>query len=347
MGPQRLLEFSQGKKEDEKPFTDEKEITVRRVWSGILQLDVNSIHHQDSFVALGGSSLQAITAVTKLRQNCLSVDLTDIVGSATLDEVAASCTAIDPGASEDSEPFTLIKDKTVRERLETESSTSDAYPVTPLQESLLAASLGGSGGYVYQRTWDMTGVEVEKLQDAIQKVFRQSDILRTTFIPHGRSYIQVVRTDMKLHWKVSSNRLTQYQKSGEDKDIAIGQPLFNVAFVQERYLVVSMHHSLFDFWSHRFFYQDVSANFFGESPVERPPFKRFVKHVLSADKKAMDAFWKDYLTGAGRTVLNNIPGDKQLTVERGLDIDFKKRSQALGTTTGKHCLFLSATLFYV
>ena len=185
--------------------------------------------------------------MTQLRQSGLAVELAHIIGSATLDEIAASSDRITPDVSKDLKPFTMIEEVTARQRFEIDVGASDAYPVTPLQESLLAASLGGNGAYVYQRTWDMAGVELPKLKSAMQAVFERSDILRTTFVPHGKSYLQIIKNNMKLPWKTSSSRLAQYQKSAQAIHIASGQPLFDVVLVQDRYLVVSMHHSLFDF----------------------------------------------------------------------------------------------------
>ncbi|KAM0805185.1 hypothetical protein BDR22DRAFT_959415 [Usnea florida] len=81
LGPKRLLELCQNKDEDERPFTDDNKVALRDVWARVLQLGIDFIHHQDSFIALGGSSLQAITTVTELRKIGIEIELATLVGS--------------------------------------------------------------------------------------------------------------------------------------------------------------------------------------------------------------------------------------------------------------------------
>ncbi|KAK0515361.1 hypothetical protein JMJ35_002740 [Cladonia borealis] len=333
MGPKRLLELSQSEVVDDRPFTDEVEIAVRDVWATVLQLGVESIHHHDSFVALGGSSLQAISAVADLRKRGIAIELAAIVGSSNLAEIATLCASTAVDTSEDPEPFSMINEVTARDLYENHEGVSDAYPATPLQESLIAASLGGNPAYVYKHVWDMKGIDISRLHNAVQVVFEKSDILRTTFVAHGKGYLQVVRHDLKLPWRTCLTELEYYEESAEEQGIALGQPLFKLVLVQERYLIVTIHHSLFDFWSNHFFYQDVAAVFFGESLEDRPPFKRFIKSLLDADPSSAEAFWKECLGDANRTILNHAPGDKQVTVARVIASDFRESAKALGVTS--------------
>lgn len=341
MGPKRLLELSQSNDPDEIPFTNDKEIVLRDVWTRVLQLDISAIHHGNSFISLGGSSLQAITTVTELRKSGLAVELAALVGSSSLDEIARSCISIASDMPDDPEPFAMIKEVTVRQRYEKDDNVSDAYPVTPLQEGLLAASLAGNPAYVYQCVWDMEGIDITTLRDALREVFESSDILRTTFEPHRKSYLQIVRNDMKLPWKTSSSHLAPYKKTVKEAGITPGQPLFSFTLIQERYLLESIHHSLFDFWSHRFLYQDIAAAYFGESIPERPPFVRFVKHVLDTDSSLADSFWQEHLNNASRSILNHAPTDEQVTIEKNIASDFKGSARNLGLTTGK-CMVLDS-----
>ena len=329
-----MLDLSNDRDRDEVPFTGTAETALRNTWASVLQLDVASIRHQDTFISLGGSSLQAIKVGAELRIHGIAVDLAMVVGSATLDAIASSCTIISPDVPKDPEPFSMLKETYVRKRYVNDSA-SDAYPVTPLQEGLLAASLAGHDNYTYQRVWKLAGLDIKRLRAAFETVFDKSDILRTTFVPQGKSYLQIVRTDMQLPWEVFSARLEDYKQSVKKFDVLRGQLLFNIAVVDERYLVVSMHHSLFDFWSHRFLYQDVAAVYFNKGVVERPPFKRYVKYIIESDHKAMNDFWRRQLKGASRTILNHAPSRQATTVEKILDIDFKGKAQALGVTTGK------------
>ena len=346
LGHEGLLDLlSEGEVHDEKPFEGKEEIAVRDSWAQILRLSLDSIHHNDSFMTLGGNSIQAITVLAELRKHGLKVELAQMISSATLEDIAQACVAIEPAADGDPEPFSLLLDSSTKMGFETNTSISDAYPVTPLQEGLLAASLGGNNTYLYQRVWDLTNVDIERLRQATQTVFENSDILRTTFKPLGKSYIQFVKVDMQLPWSTRASSLAQYKRTVEEAGIAVEHPLFRMAVIQENYLVVTMHHSLFDFWSHRFLYQDIAAAYYGQERVQRPRFSRFVKHVLHADASQAEDFWMKYLANANQTTLNYAATDEIAIIHKDLAAGMGDKVKQTGITIGTVTLGLTFYLW--
>ena len=338
LGHKGLLDLlSEGEVRDERPFEGKEEIAVRDTWAQILHLSLDSIHHNDSFMTLGGNSIQAIAVLAELRKHGLKVELAQMISSATLEDIAQACIGIEPAADGDPDPFSLLKESSTKKGFETNTSISDAYPVTPLQEGLLAASLGGNNTYLYQRAWDLTSVDIERLHQATQTIFENSDILRTTFKPLGKSYIQLVKRDMQLPWSTQTSSLAQYKKTDKEAGISVEHPLFRMAVIQEKYLVVTMHHSLFDFWSHRFLYQDIAAAYYGEERVQRPRFSRFVKHVLQADASQAETFWMKYLANANQTTLNYAATDDISVIHRdlaaGMGDKVKQTNITIGTIT--------------
>lgn len=325
---------------DVRPFENQEEVAIRDAWAQILHLSLDSIHHSDSFVTLGGGSIQAITVVAELRKHGLKVELAMILSSSTLEEIANTCVLIEPVTDEDPEPFSLLQEGKKRDDLKRDGNTSDAYPVTPLQESLLAATLGGSSAYLYQRVWDLAGVDISRLRDATQTVFEHSDILRTTFVPHGKSFIQMVKADVQLPWSAAASDLAEYKQHDKEAGIAIGQPLFRMAVIQDKYLVVTMHHSLFDFWSHRFLYQDIATIYYHHDLLQRPRFSRFVRHILDMDVSQAEKFWAGYLANANKTTLNYAPTDEHITARRDLAVGLGDKAKKMGVTMGMNTLRL-------
>ena len=319
---------------DVRPFEIEEDIAIRDAWAQVLHLSAESIHHNDSFVTLGGGSIQAIAVVAELRKHGLKIELAMILSSSTLEDIAKTSVTIEPVTDEDPESFSLLEEGKRKEDLESDENTSDAYPVTPLQESLLAATLSGSSAYLYQRVWDLAGVDIARLLDATQTVFKQSDILRTTFMPHGKSYLQMVKADMQLPWTAVASNLAEYKQHDKEVGIAIGQPLFRMGVIQDKYLVVSMHHSLFDFWSYRFLYQDIAAVYYHQELVQRPRFSRFVRHVRDMDVSQAEKFWAGYLASANGTTLNSAPTDEYVTARRDLAVGFGDTAKKIGVTIG-------------
>lgn len=272
--------------------------------------------------------------MTELRKGGLKIELADMISSSTLDDIAETCVLVAPDSDEDPKPFSLLKDSAATQRFKMDKTVEDAYPVTPLQEGLLAASLGGNDDYFYQRTWNLNGVDIERLHQATQIVFENSNILRTTFIPQGKSYVQLVMNDMSLPWSTHTVSLARYKQVDKEAGITIGQPLFRIAVVQEKYFVVTMHHSLFDFWSHRFLYQDIAAMYYEHEMVQRPAFSRFVKHLLDTDHSESEDFWRHYLADANRTMLNHAATDGTVSRNKDLAIGLGKTAKALGITMG-------------
>ncbi|KAL8972019.1 MAG: hypothetical protein Q9183_000775, partial [Haloplaca sp. 2 TL-2023] len=326
--------LSEGEPADIRPFEDQQDIAIRDAWAQVLHLNADSIHYSDSFVTLGGGSIQAIAVVAELSKHGLKVELALILSSSTLEEIAKASITIEPVNDEDPEPFSLLQEGKRKESLESDANKSDAYPVTPLQESLLAATLSGNSAYLYQRVWDLAGVDIARLLDATQTVFRASDILRTTFMPHGKSYIQMVKADMQLPWTAVASNLAEYKRLDREVGIAIEKPLFRMAVIQGKYLVVSMHHALFDFWSHRFLYQDIAAVYYHQELVPRPRFSRFVKHVRDMDVSRAEKFWAGYLANANRTMLNYAPTEEYVTARRDLAVGLGDTAKKMGVTIG-------------
>ena len=345
---------------------DEHELEVASVWASVLAIDISVIGRQSAFLSLGGNSLQAIRAVAQLRRAGLVVDFATVFSDEPLERVAQACVvAADGNSSHDEEgssskteiaPFSLLQDADnadadgVKQQLTSTIGTGvvDAYPATPFQAGLLATLDSDSDPYVYQRVWDVSELDIERLRDSFDQVFKARDILRTGFVPSRNKVLQVVRNDWPLPWTAAaeSTTLDEYLAQDRDNKLAMAGPLFRVGVVSElghRYLVVTMHHSLFDFWSHKFLYEDVAAVYTGKSVPSRPPFKQFVQYQQQSQMQEQSReFWKSYLADVSPSILNYAPvhvsqGEKkrQAVVQRELTgISLESESRAVGLSPG-------------
>lgn len=315
-------------------LTDKTQLQIAKVWAHVLGLDFKTIGREHSFLMLGGSSIQAIRAIGELRKVGFETDLGSLLSDATIEEAASTYTKLPDDLVEDPEPLELIADARTREALRQEAAVVDAYPATPLQQDLLPSLSMGEDRYSYQRVWDVSALDIERLKDSFQAVFGKSDILRTSFVPHGRTILQVVRADMTLPWIESVLSLDQYMKHDGASKFDMEGPLFRIGVLSRSVLVVTMHHSLFDFWSHRFLYQDVAAAYLGGTVTERAPFKRFVRHLVKQDQTIHRRFWREYLKGAEPTLLNHSPVGTMTKLSKTLPGSIQSRVKALGVTAG-------------
>ena len=106
------------------PPRDQRERIVAEVWGDLLRVD--RIGVQDNFFALGGDSILAVQAVTRLRERGLDAPLRAFFEEATVERIAA----------------------TARHITREEVSTPDRLPLTTVQADLLEAAARGAGPVV-------------------------------------------------------------------------------------------------------------------------------------------------------------------------------------------------------
>ncbi|KAH7028569.1 hypothetical protein B0J12DRAFT_768952 [Macrophomina phaseolina] len=315
-------------------LADETELAIAKVWAKVLGLGLNSIGREHSFLMLGGSSIQAIRAIAELRKAGFEADMASLLSDATLEEAASTYTRLPDDLVEDPEPLDLIADAKIKEALRAEVGVEDAYPATPLQSDMLPSLTMDEDRHSYQRVWEVSGLDIGKLRKSFQAVLERREILRTSFVPNGRSIIQVVRNDMSLPWIETGLSLDQYLKHDRANRFSMDGPLFRLAVLSNSILVVTMHHSLFDFWSHRFLYQDVAAAYLGREIPLRAPFKRFVGYLAKQDTTAHRRWWREYLKGAEPTLLNHSPVNELQKLHKTLPGSLQGHTRKLGFTTG-------------
>ncbi|GKT61480.1 nonribosomal peptide synthase [Colletotrichum tofieldiae] len=333
VGFAKLME-AEGSMSGAKSITDDVEIAIASTWSAILGIDRSIIRRSHSFSDLGGTSIQAIQVVSKLRKSGISVDFSDLLSENSLEAVAAQSQAFNAENQHEPEPYSLVTDLDLVSKLQHDGNIADAYPSTPFQEAMLASLNTPSDPYTYSRTWNVSNLDLGLLKQSFEQVFRHRDILRTVFVPHKRSFVQTIRNDLVLPWLDYKGSLDSYISRENICQWELNGPLWKVAALSNHVLVVTMHHSLFDFWSHRFLYDDVAAVYLGKVIPQRPKFNNFVRHLLSHDNDAHQSFWAGYLEGADLAKLNHSPLDQTNKVEVSLDFSLSKRTGNVGLTLG-------------
>ncbi|KAJ5250086.1 hypothetical protein N7489_000496 [Penicillium chrysogenum] len=306
-------------------------LEIAEVWAGFLHLSRSSILPTDSFVALGGSSIDAIQAIRELRTKGIHVDLADMLRSQSLESVADSSRLDPKGESQPHapQPFALVTDVDIKAELQDDRGIADALPLTALQEGILASTIQGYRDYLYQRVFDIRHLDLVRLQLAFQLVFWRSETLRSTFVPATTGLLQVIRNDFLLPWTDVSGSLEDFLMADKEKGVDLGEPFMRVAVLNNSVLIVSVHHALFDFWSHSFVFEDVARVYYGKSPEVRPSWKSFIGLLQQQGEESSTEFWKQHLQESAPTILNHSPIDEFFTATRTLPLNLKSASTAL------------------
>ncbi|EEH46738.2 uncharacterized protein PADG_02836 [Paracoccidioides brasiliensis Pb18] len=325
--PQELLihSISQVQDTDQRPLT-RVESSLRRIWADVLRLPEIRINLEDSFLNLGGSSLSAIIAASHARQELIDVKAHDIIIQRNLFDVASTCKPMQIPSTHVN-PFSLLpKNYTIGKGIE------DAWPVTASQEPLIADVMLGGTNYIYDRVVRLKNANVGELKVALQTLMESDTFLRSTFAPYGKTYIQIVPNGANLYWQELDLTLTEYLEQ-KPLPIAMGSHFFKITVLATGELVFTMHHALFDFWSSRFIFDDLSNLIRTRPLANRPHYNQFVRHLAQQNKNTSREFWRNYLKDSRPSKLGHMQGSNTTTT-LDLSTPIHSASRALGVSVG-------------
>ncbi|KAH8651945.1 nonribosomal peptide synthase side [Tricladium varicosporioides] len=277
------------------------ESRIFAIVASVLSISLATSGIEASFQELGGSSLDAIIVSSKLRKVNIHVSVSDILQSSSIRDISACHTESNLGGVAPPLPFSLLPERVMLDL----TGLEDAYPVTPLQEGILADSISGNLNYIYQRIYKLQGVSPSLLRSAMETVLASSSILRTAFFPWKRTFMQVVKPKTTLPWKIVRGKsLESFLHDTLKNKMSLEEPLVRGAVINDEFLVLEMHHALFDFWSSQFIIEDTIAILQGNYKIPRMPFSSYIAYQQHVhDDNARD-FWKGYLQSAAPTILD-------------------------------------------
>ena len=308
------------------------EESLKRLWSLALSIPSDEISKTDSFLAIGGTSLDAIKICSAGLEAGLRIDLAQLLQGYSISQLAQEHTLqSDVEIAPTPKPFSLAPKHFPINLDEVE----DLFPATPLQEGLIADSILGKTDYMFRKAFSFKGVQTSRLRDAFEVVVKENQLLRTVFVAYGISFLQVIRKHIILPWSNIDMDLDTYQsrKRHDVEFVALDMPLLRITILRSSVMVVDTHHALFDFWSTQFLYEDIRAVLKGRKHIVRPPFSIFCHYLNSQDKTISRQFWKTYLEGAKQTSLKVVPGEG-LYLEADLNFDLKSAVSKNKLTAG-------------
>ncbi|KAL2911918.1 hypothetical protein HK105_208582 [Polyrhizophydium stewartii] len=284
------------------------ERALAAVWSQVLGVQVADIGRATSFFALGGDSISAIKAAAAMQRAGISITVPQLFKAQTVARVAALADAADAhdGHSNATEwPAAVLSDETLAE-LASVGDFVDAYPATPLQAGMVAATMQDARAYVNQVPLRATrSVSLESLRGALRAVVQHHAILRTSFVSTvAGGIVQVVRASADAAECVAvAAPLAQHLAA----DKARGFSLTDASWIRAalvcdpagsaQHVVVTIHHALYDGWSLPMIMRDLAAALDGHALEPRPAFRTVVDFIAAQDAAATEAFWTQQLVG--------------------------------------------------
>ncbi|KAK3685288.1 hypothetical protein B0T22DRAFT_465275 [Podospora appendiculata] len=302
---------------EKRPATTEMELLLRELWASVLDKEPESIGADDSFLRLGGDSIAAMRLVSAARQQGITLSVASIFDDPRLCKVAVM-TARENHGDQTIEPFALLPGAVtdIVPAVESQCGThfsqvEDVYPCTPLQEGVMASSMKQHGSYVARHLLRIPpNLDIDKLRDAWRIVVEAHPILRTRIVqvPSGWPSVQVVMRQ-GFYWEANVG-LQEYLKADSRSLMTYGAPLIRFAVASDSnsvYLVLTIHHAIYDGWSLPIILKDVQRAYEGSELAKTVPYNIFVKYLRTADDEASEAHWRSELEGAKLTDFPRLP----------------------------------------
>lgn len=313
----------------------QSENILRNLWAELLFIPESYISPGDSFVSLGGTSLEAIQVVSRLRsEHSLNLKIDDIILGTSLSAVARLAEKLAEEMSNEDQmtPFALLREPLSSEDLNIDySEIEDAYPVTPFQEAAIADTVMGGKSYIYSRSYLFAGHDEAVVKASLVSLAKSHALLRTTFVARGASFLQVVKKAVRLPWETSTLNVKDYMKHRASDLMYPGDLWWRAAVLPGKILVLTTHHALFDYWSNEFLSDDLTSILLGKEPIQRPVYRSYVEHLQQSDDSAMEAFWSNYLDGVKPSALGPY-GSRENVVTAKLNFDFQSAASKLRVT---------------
>ncbi|KAL7912426.1 hypothetical protein GGI35DRAFT_491032 [Trichoderma velutinum] len=305
---QELAKIRTAEKAQKRKPTTRDEKAMQEIWSDLLEIDLEAIGLNDDFFQLGGDSIAAMKMVSMAREEGIEITVADLFRHPTLGELVGGLDGQPIAVNVEVQPFDLlgvdtreniVKDIATMYGLE-EDNILDVYPSTPLQEGLLSLSSKQPGDYIWQMTLALSeSISAETFRSAWEKVFKESEILRTRIVQYGVLGSLQVILDEAIEW-VETSGLEEYQKLDRRQIMEPGQRLVRFALIKDysgtvKWFTWTIHHALYDGWSMDLILKVVSQACQGMPFDESPKFNGFIKYIGDIDADDARQYWEDAL----------------------------------------------------
>ncbi|KAJ6437120.1 C6 transcription factor [Purpureocillium lavendulum] len=294
---------------DERALTS-AERSFQRLWASAIGIPVTSINKRSSFLFLGGDSLAAMKFVAAARDEGYSITVAEVLKTPILAEMAviARCDNENRSSIAQILPFSLLGQTVDRALLASACNAhpdaiQDAYPCSPLQESMISRTLQRAGHFVSQGFVKLPpDVDFSRLEKAWQHVARVTPILRTRIVDlAGHGLYQVV-VDDPIPWSLHDGL-----DSVPAVSVGLGDPLIWLCAIKSTdgegnknpSLRLTIHHALYDRWSISLILRAVESVYAGDGGTPQPllPFNIFINYLVQdLDEEQAKVFWGQYLS---------------------------------------------------
>ncbi|KAF2471468.1 uncharacterized protein BDR25DRAFT_368329 [Lindgomyces ingoldianus] len=325
---QQLAEMRTSSQGPKRLPSTEAEKAMQQLWVRVLGIESESIGLDDSFFRLGGDSIEAMKLVGEARRMEMQLSVADIFRNPTLADLAALDCSHSGSTAEDILPFSLLGEEvdvaSVREEAAVSCSVDvglveDLYPCSPLQEGLVSLTSKRAGDYIMQGVLEMRAeIDEEAFRASWEHVFRSMAVLRTRIVQNSNLGLLQAVISEDIQW-LKAEGLEEYLEKDKSVSMGLGDPLTRYAIVTEakgenRWVVWTVHHALYDGWSLPRIMNAVTKAYTDGMVEQLPGFHAFIKYLTQQDQEVAALYWKDALHDCQATLFPPLPSAVQQPV---------------------------------
>ncbi|CAI7566436.1 unnamed protein product [Penicillium glandicola] len=317
---------------------------LQSAWAKILRLSPEQIDVDDNFFRLGGDSVLAMKLVSSLRTQGHSLSVADIFQHMRLGD-AAKVLKVDQ-AKENAQPYKafsalsnldvkMFLSSTVRPKLANPGwPIQDVSSVTDSQALDIRGTIGAPRTSIqYTMLYFDQNIKREQLLRACNDLVKTHDILRTVFIEHESSFLQVVLQDahapVVMHQadKDIEQYVTELCTADIESNFELGSPFLKIFHVQgtdgKHCLVLGLSHALYDGVSLPRLLQDLETLYAGGKVVDFEPFASYMARVSEGRLQTQAVnYWGNLLKDSTLSILDGAsvqPTDKAIFHEKAVE----------------------------
>ncbi|KAK8040911.1 hypothetical protein PG994_013918 [Apiospora phragmitis] len=299
---------------------------LHNLWSTVMNIGPEDFGVEADFFECGGDSIVAIKLASLARTINVSLAVQDIYKCPQLGDLAALVEGRTPdlqGKSPAEIPaFSLLPGLPAGSSIDSLKAKAaggcgvgveevvDAYPVTPTQLDLFHYGLVRPGALWMQNVFKIPeNVDVDRLGRAWSRIVSSHDILRTRVVSIEDGLLQVVLRSPGevVRAECQPADFEAFLTADQGRTLGSGEALTHANVVNGKWLVVTLHHIVYDAWSlNKLFalldreYTRMSDGTDGNAAEQeqKVDFRHFMK--ASLDQRGhtdASAFWRDALLG--------------------------------------------------
>lgn len=309
---------------------------LQGIWGSVLDLPLDKIGRNQSFIGLGGDSILAMIVGAKCRSENLNLRVEDILKLGSISEIALHTTPIGQATDEETavaekynELRKFIKGQLHEVGVTDSANVKDAYPCSPMQQGMLLSKARLTGDYNTSTIYELvprtpgSALSINSLREAWQQVVNRHSSLRTFFVEsvsQSGSFDQVVlqkydttttTTTLDCITPDSIDDVIQIFNYSRPLSYGSARPPHNFTILPTKtgklFCRLDVEHTLVDGMSLALIVRDLNLAYHGRLTRDQPPsYSSYIASLQQVVCSVDNRYWKSYLEGMNPCLLPNL-----------------------------------------